>query len=107
MMAGRMDRTIVIQRVTTTIDAYGTPTETWADMVTLRAQIIQASTDEYIRGAGASDETVVVFRTWWRDGITLADRIIYQGVIHNIKETKEIGRRSGLELRTLSYGIAP
>jgi SPP1 family predicted phage head-tail adaptor len=105
MRAGPMDRSITIQRATTAIDEFGTPTETWTDLVALRAQVVKASTDEFIRGAGATDETVVVFRTWWRDGITNADRIIYQGVIHNIKETKEIGRRNGLELRTLSYGV--
>jgi SPP1 family predicted phage head-tail adaptor len=107
MRAGNLDREITVQRFTSTVDDYGTPVETWIDLVTLRAQIIQASTDEFIRGSGASDETVVVFRTWWQDGITVADRIIHQGVVHNIKETKEIGRRAGLELRTLSYGKAP
>lgn len=99
MRAGLMDRTITIQRVTTTIDDFGTPVETWADLVTLRAQQVQTSTDEFIRGYGASDETVIVFRTWWRDGITNADRIVYVGDTYNIKETKEIGRRNGLELR--------
>ena len=94
-----MDRTITIQRVTTTIDDFGTPTETWANLVTLRAPQVQTSTDEYIRGYGASDETVIVFRIWWRAGITNADRIIYCGDAFNIKETRELGRRAGLELR--------
>lgn len=107
MRAGAMDRTIKIQRVATTVNDYGAPTEAWADLATVRAQVVKASTDEFIRGSGASDETVVVFRTWWMDGITNADRIIYQGVVHNLKEMKEIGRRAGLELRTLSYGKAP
>lgn len=99
MMAGKMDRTVTIQRVATVIDELGTPVETWTDLVTLRAQQVQTSTDEYIRGYGASDETIIVFRTWWRDGITNADRISYAGDTFNIKETKEIGRRNGLELR--------
>lgn len=99
MRAGLMDRSITIQRAATTIDDFGTPTDTWGDVVTVRAQQVQTSTDEYIRGYGASDETVIVFRTWWRNGITNADRIIYAGDAYNIKETKEIGRRNGLELR--------
>ncbi len=99
-----MDSQIIVQRVSTGIDDWGTPIEAWSDLVTLRAQVIQSSTEEFIRGAGASDETVVVFRTWYYDGITLADRILYDGEIHNIKETKEIGRRSGLEIRTQSLG---
>jgi SPP1 family predicted phage head-tail adaptor len=107
MRAGSMDRTILIQRSTTAVDDYGTPIDTWNDFATVRAQVVKASTDEFIRAAGASSETVVVFRVHWIDGVTVADRIIYQGVIHNLKETKELGRRQALELRTLSYGIAP
>lgn len=99
MRAGLMDRTITIQRFTSTVDDFGTPVETWTDLVTLRAQQVQTSTEEYIRGYGASDETVIVFRTWWRDGITNADRIVYGGDTYNIDQLKEIGRRSGLELR--------
>lgn len=94
-----MDRTITIQRMSNTVDDFGTPVETWTDLVTLRAQQVTTSTEEYIRNYGASDETVIVFRTWWRTGITNADRIVYAGDIYNIKETKEIGRRAGLELR--------
>lgn len=99
MRAGNLDRTIIIQRVSNTVDDFGTPVETWSNLVTLRAQQVNTSTAEYIRGYGASDETVIIFRTWWREGITLADRIVYAGDNYNIKETKEIGRRNGLELR--------
>lgn len=99
MRAGNLDRTITLQRATTTIDDFGTPAETWTNLATLRAQQVTTSTDEYIRNHGASDETVIVFRTWWRDGITNADRIVYAGDTYNIKETKQIGRRAGLELR--------
>ena len=99
MRAGQLDRSITIQRVTTAIDDYGTPTDAWADVATVRAQQVSTSTVEYIRNYGASDDTVVVFRTWWMDGITNADRIVYAGQNFNIKETKEIGRRNGIELR--------
>lgn len=99
MRAGALDRTITVQRMTTGVKPGGGVMETWTDLVTLRAQIVQASMDEYIRASGASDETVIIFRTWWRDGITNADRIVYAGGNYNIKETKELGRRAGLELR--------
>lgn len=106
MRAGQLDRVITIQRASTSLNDYGTPTSTWANVVTLRAQRVQASTEEFIRGAGASDETVIVFRTRYVAGITNADRIVTDGIVHEIKETKELGRRRGLELRTLSYGKA-
>lgn len=104
MRAGSLDHVITIQRFNSSVDEYGTPVETWADLVTLRAQIIQAGTEEFIRASGATDVSVVVFRTHYFDGITTADRVIYQDGIHNIKETKPLGRRQGLELRTQMIG---
>ena len=104
MRAGKLDREITVQRATSTIDEAGTPTLTWADVATVRAQIVQQSTEEFIRGFGASEETAIIFRLRWLDGITAADRITYDERIHNIKEVTEIGRRRGLELRCVASG---
>jgi SPP1 family predicted phage head-tail adaptor len=104
MRAGNLDRAIRLDRFDElAVDDYGTPAPAWAPIATLRAQIIQSSTDEYIRG-GAVDETVIVFRTRFLAGVTTADRIHYQGRYFNINETKEIGRRKGLELRATAIG---
>lgn len=100
MRAGKLDRTIKIQGFTNTVNEYGTPVQDWTDKATLRAQIIQSSTEEFIKG-GAVDETVIVFRTRWLAGVTTADRIEYEGQAFNLKETKEIGRRKALELRAV------
>lgn len=106
MRAGKLDREITIQRFTSTVDDYGTPAQTWTDIATVRAQIVQQSTEEFIRGFGASDETAIIFRTRWLDGVTNADRISFDGVLHNLKEVMEIGRRKGLELRCVASGGA-
>jgi SPP1 family predicted phage head-tail adaptor len=99
MRAGTLDRTITVQTFTETVDDYGTPTQGWAYFATLRAQLVEASTDEFLRGYGESETTVAVFRTRWRDGVTPQMRIVYAGKPLNIREIKEIGRRRGLELR--------
>lgn len=99
MRAGKLDRVITIQRFTNTVADDGAPVQTWTDVATVRAQLVQSSTDEYIAGRGAADKAVVIFRIRWLDGITNADRVSYEGTIFNLKETKEIGRRKGLELR--------
>lgn len=105
MRAGRLDSVIVIERAgTPVIDADGVPQETWDDLMTLRAQIIQASTEEYIRSYGASDETVTIFRTRYVAGITNADRVRFEGQTYDIKEFKELGRGKGLEIRCKSFG---
>ncbi|PZU23797.1 MAG: head-tail adaptor protein [Shinella sp.] len=102
MRAGKLDRTIRIDAYSSgTPDDYGTVTAGWTALATLRAQIVQASTEEFIRAYGASDEEVIIFRTRFLDGVTNADRIHYDGGDFNIKEVKEIGRRKGLELRAV------
>jgi SPP1 family predicted phage head-tail adaptor len=99
MRAGKLDRQIVIQRFTNTVDDYGTPVETWTTVATVRAQIIQQSTEEFIRGYGATDDAIVIFRVRWIDGITTADRVVFDSENYNIKELKPIGRAKGLEFR--------
>ena len=100
MRAGKLDRTIAVSRFASAPDDFGTPVSTWTPVATLRAQVIQSSTEEFLTAQGANDETVVIFRTRWIDGITTADRVKYgSGPYFNIREVKEIGRRHGLELR--------
>jgi SPP1 family predicted phage head-tail adaptor len=101
MRAGKLDQTITVQRFTNTVDDYGTPVSTWTDLATVRAQIIQQSTEEFIRGYGASDDAIVIFRVRWIDYITTADRVSFDGGIYNVKELKFIGRRKGLDIRAV------
>lgn len=101
MRSGKLDQVITVQRFTNTVGDYGTPIETWTDLVTVRAQIIQASTTEFIQG-GARDDTVMIFRTRWIEDITTADRVVFDGENFNVKELKPIGRAKGLDIRTVA-----
>jgi SPP1 family predicted phage head-tail adaptor len=102
MRAGKLDRIIRIDRYDAgAVDDYGTPAPAFTPLATLRAQVVQSSTEEFIRAYGASDETVIIFRTRWLADVTNADRISYEGGYFNLKEVKEIGRRKGLELRAV------
>lgn len=103
MRAGKLDRTIRIDRFDPgAVNDFGTPTPGYTALATLRAQIIQSSTEEFIEAQGATDDTVVIFKTRWVLGVTTADRIHFEGKYFNIKETKEIGRRKALELRAVN-----
>lgn len=108
MRAGKLDRRITIERLTLTAGAapWDSPVEAWTTHKELPAQIVQASTEEFLRNYGEADEAIVIFRTRYVAGITNADRVVYQGRTHNIREVKEIGRRVGMELRTLTYSGA-
>ncbi len=100
MRAGSLDRTITIQSIATTAaDDAGTPSEEWVTVATVRAQIIEASTDEYFRAYGEGSNTAVAFRIRYLEGITTDHRVVYEGRVLNVRQLRELGRRRGLELR--------
>jgi len=99
MRAGKLDRSISIQTYGETVDDDGTVTAGWTDLATVRAQLIQGATDEFIAGYGEDHKTVLVFRVRWLDGVTTSHCVLYGDARLNIRETKEIGRRKGLEIR--------
>lgn len=104
MRAGKLAQTIAIQRQMTTPDDYGAPLEAWVTVTNVRAQVIDAVTDEKNRDHGASTEATILFRLRYLAGVTVADRITYDGHAFDIKQTKELGRRRGLELRCERIG---
>ena len=102
--AGKLDRTITIERVTMTPNDAGTPQETWAVLVTLRAELLDSAATETVNGAGENTERAIAFRTRFYPGVTVADRISYEGQSFNLRQVKELGRRRGLELRAERAG---
>lgn len=104
MRAGKLDKTITIERLGTTVNDYGTVSEGWSLLHTVKAQLLQSSASEFPASSGTNSETVSVFRIRHLDGIGLADRIVHDGAVYDLKEVKELGRRSGLELRCIAHG---
>jgi SPP1 family predicted phage head-tail adaptor len=105
MRAGKLDRVITISRSSIVIDAAGTPGREWNDVATLRAELIENAATETIGQAGAVTENLVLFRTRYLAGVTVADMINCEGNPYNIKEVKVIGRRRGLEIRSMRLGL--
>lgn len=99
MRSGRLTEEIQIERFTSTVDEYGTPVQDWTQIAVLRADKVEQTTTEYIRNYGASDEELVAFRARYFEGITNADRVIWNGEAFNIKSIAPIDRRMGQELR--------
>ncbi|NSL22842.1 phage head closure protein [Agrobacterium tumefaciens] len=98
MRAGKLDRAITIQSFTSVLNEYGTPVPTWTDVGTIRAQIITSNTEEFLTN-GASDESIIIFRTRYLPGVSNSSRVLYDGGEFNVREVKELARRKGLELR--------
>lgn len=106
MRAGKLDNTIEVVRPGGWVDdGYGNLEQGEEVIVaTLRAQVMQASTEEFIRAWGASSETAIIFRIRHVDGVLLSDKVRHDGRDLNLKEIKPIGRRRGLELRCVASG---
>lgn len=99
MRAGKLDKTITIERSEIALNPYRNQITTWVPVANMRAQIVNAATEVFIRGQGATTETSIVFRMRWLDGVTTGNRITYDGAAYDIKELKELGRRRGLDIR--------
>ncbi|MDX6806432.1 phage head closure protein [Terrihabitans rhizophilus] len=105
MKAGKLDRQLTLQRSTTAPNEFGTPVETWSTVATLRAELVSGGTDEAARAHGDSAETMLTFRTRYSPGVSVADRLTFEGRAYDIKALSEIGRRRELEIRALARGF--
>lgn len=104
MRAGKLDRTITIERRTETLNDLGVPQEAWTPATTVRAELVEQSADELARAFGEASEIKTTFRTRYVEGVTSADRVLYAGEAYELSSVTEIGRRRGLELRTKARG---
>ncbi|MBZ9694540.1 phage head closure protein [Mesorhizobium sp. CO1-1-9] len=102
MRAGKLDRTISIERKTETVSPTGAVVTAWLNIATVRAEIVTQSASEFLTGFGEAENGTIVFRVRYLAGITTADRVSYAGQVYDLKEVTEIGRRRGLELRAVA-----
>jgi SPP1 family predicted phage head-tail adaptor len=98
MRAGNLDRVITIERESTALDLYGAPIKVWTSFATMRVQVLQFATDDQESERGNTTDTKITFRMRWMDGLTLDNRVCYQGQPFVIRQIKEIGRRIGLDV---------
>lgn len=99
---GKMRQTIILQRATLAPNAYGTEAEAWADLATLRAELVkEEAADAPAEAPGTRGRRLVTFRTRVFGGVTVADRVMWRGQPHRIVQVSggswEEGR--GLELQ--------
>lgn len=102
MRAGKLDRTIIIERKSETVSDSGSVVASWTHFATARAEIVTQSASEFLTGYGEAEAGTIIFRLRHLSGITTADRVLYNGAAHDLKEIIEVGRRRGLELRAVA-----
>jgi len=105
MRAGKLDRRIVLERFTTTVDDYNEPVKSWSTLATVSASFEPLSDGERFRAsetaANASARFVIRYSTTVRD-LNPKDRLVFEDVVHQIVHVKEIGRREGIEITSLA-----
>lgn len=112
-IAGKRDRLVTIQQLTESKGASNYPIETWTTLV---EDVWFYKEDASGRERFAENQVSAPFDTiWsgpWMDAMDpeLVDvpkrrRLVVKGRVHDIVRAKELGRRGGIELTTLSGGL--
>lgn len=86
MQIGRLNRRITIESKTVTRDAYGGETITWSTVATVWAAVLPIRGREYVAIRQAGAELTTRFVIHYREGITPAMRVSYNGGQYNIEE---------------------
>jgi len=96
-----MDRRITLRRATFTQDGFGEAIATWANLATVPAQFMPVSDAEKWKNDEVSAEMTARFRIRFSSTTSTLnpkDRLIFDGLEHDIHGVKEIGRRDFLEI---------
>lgn len=104
MRPGTMDRRVTLERFTSVEDEYGDEIKTWAPLATVWAEVRQQGGKEFLAADTINAVRRVVFFLRWIPGLTVLDRVAYDGRHHDIEEVREIGRRDGVELHCEAAG---
>ena len=99
MRAGRLTSTIVVDRKAEITEADGTAYDTWARVLTTRAEVISSDARTFLAEPGQTVERGIVFRIRFRDGIEPGDRVMCDGLAYDLAEIKVVVARRVLELR--------
>ncbi len=95
---GRLDRRIVLQRRVVSKDATGSRVETWADEMTLCAELVKHSGRESTLADAERSQDSQQFRIRFRTLNSTDYRILYRSKFYDIRGTTEEGRREFLLL---------
>lgn len=99
--AGDLDRLIVIQRATTTLNQFHDPIESWSDLTAVWAKRIDASAAERYRAQEVGAEITTRFTIRWSSvtqSVNPADRLSFDGRLYNITAVRDVGRNQWREI---------
>jgi hypothetical protein len=97
---------VTIERLVDALNEYGVRREAWTLIRTVKAQIIQASAEDFLSSAGVAAVSVMIFRVRFMEEITPPDGSppTQKGRTSTSRRSKAIGRRRGLKIRANTFG---
>lgn len=95
---GRLDRKIKIQAPTESRDAGGGVVQTFSDVAEVWAEVRPVTSSERFATEAIHSARASVFRVHFINDLSSKCRILYDGLVFEIKGIAEIGRRVGLEI---------
>ena len=107
MRAGALDRLITITSATNSYgdpDEYGIVPTFSAQLVPMRAELLEAMADDSEHASGRLTKTLLSFRLRFLENVKPGDKLTYDGRDFEIRTVKEIGRRKSLELVAVETG---
>jgi len=94
-LAGKLDQRVTLQTATVTRDAVGGPVESWADTVTLWAEVAPLTGKQIAQAQQVSADVRTAVRIRWRTGISAAMRVKFPDAttakVHWIEEHRREG----------------
>lgn len=104
MQAGALDRQITLLAPTSTQNNAGETTTTYTAIATVWGQVRQPSASETIRNAATTAQVQYAIRIRWRDDVTAAFRLLYQGRTLEISQVIE-GNKRRTELQIVAHEV--
>lgn len=87
--AGRYDREIVIEFLTTTQSSIGEPVETWTTFAPVWAQVLTKGGQEFFKSDQVAAEADKFFRIRYLPGLKRKMRILYEDEYYDIYDLAE------------------
>lgn len=105
MQAGKLDRSIIIERATAARDGFNNEVVTWHPLAKRRASWRSATAREQLASQEIGSAVEDVFEIRWStmaSTITPKDRLRFKERIYDIAEATEMGRRKGIRIKAIA-----
>ena len=97
IVAGNLRRTITVSRLTKVRDDYGSETDTYNDVMTLKAELVTQKGNLVKNSLELFAQSTLTFLIYYRT-ILFTDRVEYENQVYRIIDIDEIGYKEQLKL---------